>query len=103
MTLNLSKWALSTLSMPLGKEGKIPRGLFIPLLKCNQKQRGQSFRRLKDDGENLYAMEKGTDFKVINFTNKYPVTIDFFQKIKIKQGLILLYEHYNQTKDIGLA
>src|SRR3989338_9555946 len=43
-------------SMPLGKDGKMPSGLLIFLLKYSQKHLGQSFNKLKLDGENLYGI-----------------------------------------------
>jgi len=50
--------------MPDGKLGKMESGRWIFLLKCSQKQRGQSFNNDKLDGLNLYGM--------INLTLKKP-------------------------------
>jgi len=44
--------------MPVGKDGKIPLGLFIPLFTCSQKHLGQSDNNAKPVGEKLnFAME----------------------------------------------
>jgi len=40
-------------SIPEGSEGNIPVGLLIFLLKASQKHLGQSFSKLRLDGENL--------------------------------------------------
>jgi hypothetical protein len=40
-------------SIPLGKDGNIPRGRLMFLTLSNQKQRGHSRKRLRVEGDNL--------------------------------------------------
>jgi hypothetical protein len=48
-----------TESIPPGKDGNIPRGLFIPLFLSSQKHRGHSRKRFSDDGDNLISLFSG--------------------------------------------
>jgi hypothetical protein len=45
-----------TESMPEGKDGNIPRGLFMPLFFSSQKHRGHWRKRLSADGDNLILL-----------------------------------------------
>src|SRR3989344_5454069 len=51
--LNESKLFLKILSMPLGSEGNMPPGLFMPLACSSQKQSGQSRKTLMEEGDNF--------------------------------------------------
>ena len=45
-----------TESIPAGKDGNMPRGLFIPLFLSSQKHRGHTRKRFSDDGDNLILL-----------------------------------------------
>src|SRR3989304_1795696 len=52
-SINLSKCLLRMPSIPEGRLGNMPCGLCHTRCSVNQKQRGHSFMRFKDDGESL--------------------------------------------------
>ncbi len=55
-TRKLSKYFLMTESMPEGKDGNIPRGLFMWLFFSSQKHRGHWRKRLSADGDSLILL-----------------------------------------------
>src|SRR3989344_5244285 len=67
LSLKLSKWILRILSMPEGREGKGPDGRFMPLLSWSQKQRGQSLKRLRGEGDNVCGICTGKGRKFLKF------------------------------------
>jgi hypothetical protein len=58
LSLNLSKWVLSIPSIPEGRLGNMPAGLFQTLCLSNQKHLGHSSINPKDEEDNLYDMNK---------------------------------------------
>src|SRR3989338_7836314 len=65
-SLNASKCTFNILSMPLGSEGKMPCGRFIPLLNCSQKHLGQSLKMLSVLGEIELGMNEKNQWMLLN-------------------------------------